>query len=212
MRMDNQYNNQQPQYDPNQYNQQPQFQEPVPPYGQPQTDQYVQQPQYDPNQYVQQPQQKQYVQQQYAQQQYVQQQYAQPSMQQPQQYTRQQMQQAPDDGGRNSHAANVMCVISLICMYVIPFVSLLGTGLLGEIFTKDADYSDITSAFVSFISLFVCASDLAAWVLMIIVRVKYPKNIFGKVLMWLYIIMMVLGVVALIFVMISCLNSLRRCS
>ena len=40
--------------------------------------------------------------------------------------------------------------------------------------------------------------------LMIYVRVKYPNNIFGKVLMWIYIALIVIGIIVLSVVIISC--------
>ena len=118
------------------------------------------------------------------------------------------MQMGQDDGGKNSNTANVMCIISLVCMYVIPIVAVIISGGLSNIADKD---ESITSMFASAMSLAISASGLAAWVLMIIVRVKYPKNVFGKVLMWLYIIMLVLGVIGIIVLFVACINTLRNC-
>ena len=45
---------------------------------------------------------------------------------------------------------------------------------------------------------------IAAVVLVIYVRVKYPKNIFGKVLMWVYIVAFIVYVVLTVAVIIAC--------
>jgi hypothetical protein len=57
-------------------------------------------------------------------------------------------------------------------------------------------------------------SELAGFILMIYVRVKYPKNTFGKVLMWLYIIWLIMMVIAAILVIatcVMCVNELSSC-
>ena len=41
-------------------------------------------------------------------------------------------------------------------------------------------------------------------VIIIYVRVKYPKNTFGKVLMWIYIVMFVLYIITMAVIIIAC--------
>ena len=113
-----------------------------------------------------------------------------------------------DDGGRNNNTATIMCIISLVCMYVVPIVTVMVSGGVSSIAEGN---ESVTSFFASVLSLVMSVSGLAAWVLMIIVRVKYPKNVFGKVLMWIYIISLILGVIAIIVLFVTCINSLRHC-
>ncbi len=57
-------------------------------------------------------------------------------------------------------------------------------------------------------------TEIAAFVMMIVTRVKYPKNVWGKVLMWIYIvlgILIVIGMVLLILACAYCVNEMRRC-
>ncbi|PWJ70362.1 hypothetical protein B0O40_0192 [Ruminococcaceae bacterium R-25] len=48
------------------------------------------------------------------------------------------------------------------------------------------------------------AAYIAAWILVIIARTKY-KNTFSKVLLWIYIGTLVLGIIALVVVIAFCL-------
>ena len=54
-------------------------------------------------------------------------------------------------------------------------------------------------------------APLAAIVIMIVVRVKYPKNKFGKVLMWIYIIELILTMLLLLIIIITCAGILHDC-
>ena len=67
----------------------------------------------------------------------------------------------------------------------------------------------ILSSLVEFTS-FGC--EIAAIVLMIYVRVTYPKNTFGKILMWVYIAFFVLTVVAIILLAWFCIDMIQSCS
>lgn len=52
---------------------------------------------------------------------------------------------------------------------------------------------------------------IGSWVTMIIARVKYKESVFAKVLMWVYIGIAILGVIAFIILMVMCINTLRSC-
>ncbi|SFC17137.1 hypothetical protein [Ruminococcus albus] len=90
--------------------------------------------------------------------------------------------------------ANTMCIISLLLMFCV-------NPLIVEISRNG--YENITS-----ISGF---SGLAALILMIYVRVKYPKNTFGKVLMIVYIVFFVLGLIWLTLIMAMCASCMKDC-
>ena len=55
-------------------------------------------------------------------------------------------------------------------------------------------------------------AELAGFVLMVYVRVKYPKNVFGKVLMWIYIVGFILYLIAAIVLLIACISCANSCS
>ena len=200
----NQYAPQQPQMNPNQYAQQPHMD----------PNQYAQQPQMNPNQYVsQQPQMNpnQYAQQpqmnpnQYAQQpQMDPNQYAQPQQMNPPQ---RQMPPVQSDKPEDDHLANMLCIISLVCMFVVPI------GSYGVLYFLDgAKFSTkVLDALTSISTCLMGASYIAAWVLMILVRVKYKKNKFGFILMIIYLILLALTVIAIIFLIASCISCLNDC-
>ena len=62
---------------------------------------------------------------------------------------------------------------------------------------KEEFYYNIASSYVlgSILTFLMAGCGIAALVLMILVRVKYPQSVFGKVLMWLYIALAILVVV-----------------
>ena len=114
---------------------------------------------------------------------------------------------SPEDNQK----ANIMCVISLVCHFIVPF---LGSFLLGGMTSSFSEINDVSagSTITSLLSLIVSCSYLASWVLMIIVRVKYKNNTFGKVIMWIYIILLALGIIAVIILIVTCVNILRECN
>ena len=139
-----------------------------------------------------------------------------PYMQQRNQYTQQAglyMQQGQplpqntDQEKKDEKTANILCLVSLACMFLVPFGTGIITGSFSEIADKTGDVSGISTLFGSLSSL----SSLAAWVLMIIVRIKYRKNVFGKVLMWIYISMLALLIIAIIIFVIACASCLHDC-
>ncbi len=106
-------------------------------------------------------------------------------------------------------AAEKMCIISLICMYASPVV--FGTMFYGLESLGESLGSDIISYLALIPGLIYCLSGIAAIVLMIVARVKYPKNTFAKVVMWIYIGQAILSVVATILTIIFCAASFSYC-
>lgn len=117
---------------------------------------------------------------------------------------------------QNKKKANKLCWISLACA--------IGPWLLWMITDKLQELAGIGEVFRILCNIANALSGigwLVAIVLMIYVRVKYPKNVFGKILMWLYIIVIILAILFFLFVMImcstcvggaeSCITELRGC-
>ncbi|MBP5269014.1 MAG: hypothetical protein J6Z29_10710 [Ruminococcus sp.] len=99
--------------------------------------------------------------------------------------------ESPEDKKR----ANNLCLISLILGH--------GLSLFSYILTQIIDMHTY--------SIFGTAG-LIAFILMIYVRVKYPKNKFGKVLMILYIVEIIIAIIALIAIIAACASCLNDCS
>ena len=127
--------------------------------------------------------------------------------------SRKDMPETPEDKKK----ANTMCIISLICMFVPSLISGVVTVMLSAALqgTGKSDFSTTSNVYeliTSFIYLLTGAAEIASWVLMIYVRVKYPKNVFGKVLMILYIGLVVLGIIGTVILFIACIETLRSCN
>ncbi|MDO5154874.1 MAG: hypothetical protein Q4D51_02815 [Eubacteriales bacterium] len=105
--------------------------------------------------------------------------------------------------------ANKLCLISLICM-VLPIVLTIFSIVVLAL-TTSSDSSEADAIVFNILSAVNGAAVIAAIVLMIYVRIKYPKNIFGKVLMWLYIVIAILIVVAVIVLIVTCLVTCQSC-
>lgn len=106
----------------------------------------------------------------------------------------------PDD----ERKANVFCIASLICVFLPRVLQFLGYLLFGtllqQVGRESVLYDRISGALSALGILFL----IAGIVLVIYVRVKYPKNIFGKVLMWIYIVLAVLILIAFIVMLVAC--------
>lgn len=113
---------------------------------------------------------------------------------------------------KNNHLANVLCTISVCLYFGMPFVSFLFYCVTGGIMSYGDDYtSAMASFFSSIVGILSSMSTLAAYVLMIVARVKCPKNTFGKVLMWVYIALFVMGLLTLVVLMVTCVGILAEC-
>ena len=73
--------------------------------------------------------------------------------------------------------------------------------------TEASALSEICTNIFGTVSLLLMIAGLA---IMIYVRVKYPKNVFGKVLMWLYIIVgiisIIIFIVYILFIIWACVS------
>lgn len=112
----------------------------------------------------------------------------------------------------NNHLANVLCTISVCLYFGMPFVAFIVYCISGGIMSIGDDYTSVLASFFSsIVGILSSLSTLAAYVLMIVARVKCPKNTFGKVLMWVYIALFVMGIVTAIILMVACVGMLAAC-
>lgn len=102
------------------------------------------------------------------------------------------------------------CVASLLCTFVIPLATMMVSGMLVNVFVS-VDNDTTTSLLSSVVSTISGLSHLAGWVLMIITRVRFPKNKFGKVLMIVYLSLLALVVIGIVVLIISCIKCLQDC-
>ena len=100
----------------------------------------------------------------------------------------------------NDSRANKLCLIGLVCL-ILPILGIMLETLL------PAGGNKVVAA-ISFIFQLMYVAGL---VLMIYIRVKYPSNVFGKVLMWLHIIVAVIFVIMLIVAIVMCAVMINGC-
>lgn len=93
---------------------------------------------------------------------------------------------------------NTLCWISLACL-IAPFI--LSVFYSSFLENTAMEKNEILSGIFEFIFT---VAEILGVVLMLYVRIKYPKNIFGKVVMWLYIIALVIIILLIIFVITLC--------
>lgn len=115
--------------------------------------------------------------------------------------------QKPKEKPEDEKAATMMCLISVLCMYATPVV----TGIVGRL--CEALPSQEAAGIVSMVMVSVAGlSWIASIVLMIIVRVKYRQNLFGKILMWVYIGQLILAIIGCIILFVACAAFVDGCN
>ena len=88
--------------------------------------------------------------------------------------------------------ANLLCIISLL-LYILGPVAAMVIAIIISYLSENASF--IVSGLSG-----LCR--IAAYVIVIITRIKYPKNTFGKVLMWVYLGLFIAGIVMTILLLI----------
>lgn len=93
----------------------------------------------------------------------------------------------------DNQKANILCAISLACELLPIIASTVFMSLISS-----ANVSDTSSALDLLMDIMGSIGSLAmiaGLIIMIYVRIKYPKNVFGKVLMWLFIVGAIIAVI-----------------
>lgn len=104
--------------------------------------------------------------------------------------------------------ADKLCIISLICYFGSSIISTILSTVLGSITSvaTELDSGNADNLFSNIllwpITLVLSLGPLAGIILMIIARIKAPKNTFGKILMWVYIGLFILKFLLIIAALI----------
>ena len=109
----------------------------------------------------------------------------------------------------NDKHANHLCIISLACSLLPPIITAIIITIVSAL--TGPEYSDIPSIIMNILGTIDTLGVIAGIAMMIYVRVKYPGNTFGKVLMWLYIILAALAVILFIIYMVVALVACISC-
>ena len=126
--------------------------------------------------------------------------------------------------------ANLLCIISILLFIVPSLIAIImaiviasidlssGGNLLSELYSASLNSPvdlGITSQImgISYVVMMGIShfARIASFVMMIVIRVKYPKNTFGKVLMWIWIIGILIIISLVIFAVVSCINFISSC-
>ena len=103
-----------------------------------------------------------------------------------------------------NHLANVLCTISL-CLYFG------GSTVIGVLVAM-LSVTPFTGPLAGLLSLLSGLCPIAAYVLMIIARVKCPKSTYAKVVMWIYIALFIMSLIALVVIMVTCAGIIASCA
>ena len=112
---------------------------------------------------------------------------------------------------------SLICFVSRFIVNIVIMVLVSGAELMVEAYQDLNRITDMISTSSAIIGGGIeILLSIATLVIIIYVRVKYPKNIFGKVLMWIYIVLFVMYVVIMaamiIAIGIACGACLDDCS
>ena len=116
----------------------------------------------------------------------------------------------PEERSARKKKANTLCIISLI-LQVSPYV-ILGvlSGIL-ESLDRSFDVTTSVPAIVQILGYISGGAYIASWVFMIIARAKYSESVFAKVLMWVYLGLLSIGIIGTIVLIYMCAILLNGC-
>lgn len=116
----------------------------------------------------------------------------------------------PDERAARKKKANTLCIISLILQFA-PYV-LIGI-LSGIIESLETSFTGMSTApaIVQILGYIGGGSYIASWVFMIIARSKYSESVFAKVLMWVYLGILSIGIIGTILLIYMCAIMLNGC-
>lgn len=99
---------------------------------------------------------------------------------------------------------SLICFVSRFIVNIVIMVLVSGAELMVEAYQDLNRITDMISTSSTIIGTGIeILLAIATLVIIIYVRVKYPKNIFGKVLMWIYIVLFVMYVVIMAAMIIA---------
>ena len=117
----------------------------------------------------------------------------------------QQMQPQQPQKPANSSTGNILCIISLICRFVVPAMMASLYSVTSK--TGVEALSDFTHLLQSTVAM---AAYIASWVLVIVARIKY-KTTFSLVVLIIYLVILVLVIIGIVIFLAMCLSWSKSC-
>lgn len=102
--------------------------------------------------------------------------------------------------------ANILCIISAALMYGINVIRALFYKKITAFLLENEleNVNSLAGNIRGIANALACICPLIGFVLMIYIRVRYPKHIWGKVLMWFTIASIIMSVIYLTLLIIAC--------
>ena len=114
----------------------------------------------------------------------------------------------PEFTSQDKKKANIMCIISLCLTFGLSIIFSLIIWILGTAGMGEESILELTSIGV----MILMPAYIAGIVLMIIVRVRFRRSVFGKVLMFIYIALAVISLISVVFLVGACIESCQNAS
>lgn len=125
-------------------------------------------------------------------------------------FSAQQPLQPVSESPEDRQTGNLLAGIGLGLLGLYLLLNIGEWGMLKTLSTPNQIQEGSSAA--SVLNLLFTALPLASFVLMLITRIKYPKNVMGKVLMWLFIVGGVLLILFMIAILVACVSCMHECS
>lgn len=116
-------------------------------------------------------------------------------------------QQPINTGYVDEHKANTLAGVSLACLIGSKVTIIISNIVIMLTLNKESAIDIITNLFSGLAGI----ASLVGLVIMIMTRVKYPRNRFGKAVMWIYIIIGILELIAVIVATVACIITAAAC-
>ena len=114
----------------------------------------------------------------------------------------------PEFTRQDKKKANIMCIISLCLTFGMSILFSLIIWILGTTGMGEESILELTSIGI----MILLPAYIAGIVLMIIVRVRFRRSVFGKVLMFIYIALAVISLISVVFLVGACIESCQNAS
>ena len=105
--------------------------------------------------------------------------------------------------------ANLLCILSLLCeVFAVGYF--LFDGAIGFTHLRTDQITQAVVMVDRVLETFSGIALIAGIVILILVRVKYPANVFSKVLIWVYVIVTLLIIVAIVLLIMACFSACTK--
>lgn len=116
------------------------------------------------------------------------------------------------DEQNNDRIPNILCLIAVFGDVLLVVLAMALDGF--KSMTVGTFLGDVVTMLYYIVALLMLLAPVLSVAIVIYVRIKYPSNLFGKILMWILIIIVICIIAFIIFIISFCMwceNELRGC-